>query len=57
MKTGPCPQVTAMLPLTLIVFVLLLVAKAFAGPPYITDDPKGANQLQGYFAYQLTFGP
>jgi hypothetical protein len=40
MRTAPCPILTAVLPLTLILLVLTLLPKAFAGPPYITDDPE-----------------
>lgn len=40
MRTVSRPILTAVLPLTLILLVLILSPKAFAGPPYITDDPE-----------------
>ena len=40
MRTAACPVLTAVLPLTLFLLVLVLSPKAFAGPPYITDDPE-----------------
>jgi hypothetical protein len=43
---------TVVLPLTLITVVLILSRNAFAGPPYITDDPEPVEyqHWEVYFA-------
>ena len=40
MRSALCPKATALFPLSVIVLVAILLPKAFAGPPYITDDPE-----------------
>jgi len=40
MRTAAWPILTAILPLTLILLAAIPLPKAFAGPPYITDDPE-----------------
>lgn len=40
MKAAAWPEVSAVPHLTIVVLLLILAAKAFAGPPYITDDPE-----------------
>lgn len=52
MRTARCPILTAVLLLTLILPVPILSRKAFAGPPYITDDPEPVEyqHWEVYFA-------
>ena len=52
MRTASRPMLTAVFPLTLILLVLIASPKAFAGPPYITDDPEPVEyqHWEVYFA-------
>jgi len=40
MRSALCLKATALFSLSVFVLVAILVPKAFAGPPYITDDPE-----------------
>jgi hypothetical protein len=52
MKTASHSLLTAVRPLALVVLVLIFSPRAFAGPPYITDDPEPVEyqHWEVYFA-------
>ncbi len=52
MRTASRSTLTALIPLALIFLVLIFSPKAFAGPPYITDDPEPVEyqHWEVYFA-------
>ena len=52
MRSAAWPKLTAILPLTLILLAVIPLPRAFAGPPYITDDPEPVEyqRWEVYFA-------
>ena len=56
MRAASRPMLTVVLPLTLILLVPILSPKAFAGPPYITDDPEPV-EYQHWEVYSHRYSP